>query len=113
MTDAWKHDVRAGLSSRLAAENAIRKLAIPGALALLANALGFMVIMLIDIPIVHELGVTACMGVLLMIITNKMFLPAVLANLRLEKGHASPSTPPTAAPSGGSCRHCPKASPQC
>ncbi|CUA99952.1 efflux RND transporter permease subunit [Comamonas thiooxydans] len=85
MTGAWKHDVRAGLSSRLAAENAIRKLAIPGALALLTNALGFMVIMLIDIPIVHELGVTACMGVLLMIITNKVFLPAVLANLRLEK----------------------------
>lgn len=85
MTGAWKHDVRAGLSSRLAAENAIRKLAIPGALALLTNALGFMVIMLIDIPIVHELGLTACMGVLLMIITNKIFLPAVLANLRLEK----------------------------
>ena len=85
MTGAWKHDVRAGLSSKLAAENAIRKLAIPGALALLTNALGFMVIMLIDIPIVHELGLTACMGVLLMIITNKVFLPAVLANLRLEK----------------------------
>lgn len=85
MTGAWKHDVRAGLSSRLAAENAIRKLAVPGSLALLTNALGFMVIMLIDIPIVHELGVTACMGVLLMIITNKVFLPAVLANLRLEK----------------------------
>ncbi|QXZ10364.1 MMPL family transporter [Comamonas sp. Y33R10-2] len=85
MTGAWKHDVRAGLSAKLAAENAIRKLAIPGALALLTNALGFMVIMVIDIPIVHELGLTACMGVLLMIITNKVFLPAVLANLRLEK----------------------------
>ena len=85
MTGAWKHDVRAGLGPKLAAENAIRKLAIPGTLALLTNALGFMVIMLIDIPIVHELGLTACLGVLLMIITNKVFLPAVLANIRLEK----------------------------
>lgn len=85
MTGAWKHDIRAGMSAKLAAENAIRKLAIPGTLALLTNALGFMVIMLIDIPIVHELGLTACLGVLLMIITNKMFLPAVLANIRLEK----------------------------
>ncbi|CAM4228668.1 SSD domain-containing protein [Comamonas aquatilis] len=85
MTGAWKQDIRAGLTSRLAAENAIRKLAIPGTLALLTNALGFMVIMLIDIPIVHELGLTACLGVLLMIITNKVFLPAVLANIRLEK----------------------------
>ena len=90
MTGAWKHDVRAGLSSRLAAENAIRKLAIPGALALLTNALGFMVIMLIDIPIVHELGLTACMGVLLMIITNKIFLPAVGQSAPGKKGHASP-----------------------
>lgn len=85
MTGAWKQDMRDGLGAKLAAENAIRKLAIPGTLALLANALGFMVIMQIDIPIVHELGVTACLGVLLMIITNKVFLPALLANLRLEK----------------------------
>ena len=85
MTGAWKQDMRDGLGAKLAAENAIRKLAIPGTLVLLANALGFMVIMQIDIPIVHELGVTACLGVLLMIITNKVFLPALLANLRLEK----------------------------
>ncbi|GAB2466813.1 MMPL family transporter [Comamonas humi] len=84
MTGAWKHDVRHGMTASVAAEHAIRKLAIPGTLALLTNALGFMVIMLIDIPIVHELGVTACLGVLLMIITNKVFLPAVLAQLRLE-----------------------------
>lgn len=85
MTGAWKLDVRAGFSTQQAAELAIRKLAIPGTLALLANALGFMVIMMIDIPIVHELGVTACLGVLLMIITNKVFLPSLLANIRLEK----------------------------
>lgn len=85
MTGAWKLDVRAGFSAPKAAEYAIRKLAIPGTLALLANALGFMVIMMIDIPIVHELGVTACLGVLLMIITNKVFLPALLAHIRLEK----------------------------
>ena len=84
MTNAWKHDVRAGLSSEDAAENAFRKLAAPGTVALLNNALGFMVIMLIDIPIVHELGITACLGVLLMIITNKVMLPVILSHLRLE-----------------------------
>ena len=84
MTNAWKQDVRAGMTSELAAESAFRKLAIPGTVALLTNALGFMVIMLIDIPIVHELGLTACMGVLLMIITNKMMLPVILSRLRLE-----------------------------
>ena len=84
MTNAWKQDVRAGMSAELAAESAFRKLAIPGTLALLTNALGFMVIMLIDIPIVHELGMTASLGVLLMIITNKMMLPVILSRLRLE-----------------------------
>ena len=49
----------AGQSARQAAESAFRKLAIPGIMALLANALGFLVIMVIDIPIVHELGLTA------------------------------------------------------
>ncbi|MDQ3061193.1 MAG: MMPL family transporter [Pseudomonadota bacterium] len=84
MTNAWKQEVRAGLSAEDAAESAFQKLAVPGTLALLTNALGFMVIMLIDIPIVHELGMTACLGVLLMIITNKIMLPVILSHLRLE-----------------------------
>jgi hypothetical protein len=84
MTNAWKQDVLAGMSSEQAAQNAFRNLAIPGTVALLTNALGFMVIMLIDIPIVHELGVTACLGVLMMIATNKMMLPIILSHLHLE-----------------------------
>ena len=84
MTNAWKQEVRAGLSSEDAAESAFCKLAVPGTLALLTNALGFMVIMLIDIPIVHDLGMTSCLGVLLMIVTNKIMLPVILSHLRLE-----------------------------
>ncbi|UTW12265.1 efflux RND transporter permease subunit [Marinobacterium rhizophilum] len=85
MTNAWKLEVLAGQSAVEAAERAFCKLAIPGTVALLANALGFMVIMVIDIPIVHELGVTACLGVALMILTNKVFMPIVLSHLKLEK----------------------------
>ena len=84
MTNAWKQDVVAGKNSMAAAHSAFCKIFVPGALALLMNALGFGVIMLIDIPIVHELGVTACLGVLLMIITNKMMLPIILSHLHLE-----------------------------
>jgi hypothetical protein len=85
MTNAWKQDVLAGESAEHASKIAFRNLAIPGTVALLTNALGFMVIMLIDIPIVHELGVTACLGVLLMIMTNKMILPIILSHLKLER----------------------------
>jgi hypothetical protein len=75
MTNAWKQDVLAGDDRR-----GRRRIGVPQAGhsrhgGLLTNALGFMVIMLIDIPIVHELGITACLGVLLMIMTNKMILP--------------------------------------
>ncbi|MDH4611517.1 MMPL family transporter [Pseudomonas sp. BN102] len=96
MTNAWKQDVLAGAGARDAAEAAFRKLAVPGTVALLANALGFMVIMVIDIPIVHELGLTACLGVALMIVTNKMFLPIILSRLQLEAGSRG-----AAGPAGG------------
>lgn len=85
MTNAWKQDVMVGKTSMQASRSAFCKIFVPGALALLMNALGFGVIMLIDIPIVHELGVTACLGVLLMIITNKMMLPIILSHLELER----------------------------
>lgn len=85
MTNAWKQDVMSGIGSKAAAEDAFCKLAIPGTVALLTNALGFMVIMLIDIPIVHELGITACLGVTLMIATNKMILPIVLSHMRIAR----------------------------
>jgi uncharacterized protein len=88
MTNAWKYETGQGHSAIEAARLAFRRLAIPGSVALLMNALGFMVIMLIDIPIVHELGVTACLGVSLMIATNKITLPILLSFMK----------PPAAAP---------------
>ncbi len=84
MTNAWKQDVLSGHTPEHASYTAFCNLAVPGTIALLTNALGFLVIMLIDIPIVHELGITACLGVLLMIATNKMFLPLMLTHLTLE-----------------------------
>lgn len=94
MTNAWKQDVLGGKTSMEAAHSAFCKIFIPGSLALLMNALGFGVIMLIDIPIVHELGVTACLGVLLMIITNKMMLPIIISHLRLERSAKSVNVVP-------------------
>ncbi|MFO1292222.1 MAG: MMPL family transporter [Rubrivivax sp.] len=93
MTNAWKQDVLAGADAQTAAKDAFRHLAIPGTVALLTNGLGFLVIMLIDIPIVHELGITACLGVTLMIVTNKMILPIVLSHMRLERTSSAAALP--------------------
>ncbi|MDQ0140554.1 efflux RND transporter permease subunit [Cupriavidus necator] len=84
MTNAWKQEVAQGHGALDSASAAFRKLFIPGTVALLTNALGFMVIMRIEIDIVRELGITACLGVLLMIVTNKVFLPILLSYTRLE-----------------------------
>ncbi|WER48853.1 efflux RND transporter permease subunit [Cupriavidus sp. WKF15] len=84
MTNAWKQEVVQGLNALDSAGAAFSKLFIPGTVALLTNALGFMVIMRIEIDIVRELGITACLGVLLMIVTNKVFLPILLSYTRLE-----------------------------
>ncbi|KVR70940.1 transporter [Burkholderia cepacia] len=86
MTNAWKQALVRGASPADAARDAFRKLFVPGTVALLTNALGFMVIMRIRIDIVRELGITACLGVLLMIVTNKVFLPILLSYTRLERG---------------------------
>jgi predicted RND superfamily exporter protein len=83
MTSVWRSEVIAGRDSATAAEASFTKLFVPGSVALLTEALGFGVIMFINIPIVHELGITACLGVLLMIITNKMILPILLSWLRM------------------------------
>ena len=85
MTNAWRLEAAAGASSIAASHASFCKLFVPGAVALLTTALGFAVIMVIDIPIVHELGITASLGVLLMIITNKMILPIILSHLKLEE----------------------------
>jgi predicted RND superfamily exporter protein len=85
MTNAWRQEVLAGASPVEASRASFRKLFVPGSVALLTNALGFAVIMFIDIPIVHELGITACIGVLLMVITNKLVLPIILTHVRLER----------------------------
>lgn len=85
MTSAWRLEVANGSDSQEAARLAFTKLFVPGAIALLTEALGFGVIMLIAIPIVQELGITACLGVLLMIITNKMILPIIVSHMTLEQ----------------------------
>ncbi len=79
MTNAWKLETLHGADGVTASTRSFQKLFIPGAMALLANALGFMVIAFIDIEMVRELAFTATIGVTVMIITNKMLLPILLS----------------------------------
>lgn len=84
MTNAWKLEVLRGQPRETAARNAFLKLFVPGAVALLTNALGFIVMLHVEMAIVREFAVTASLGVLLMIITNKVLLPVMLSYVELE-----------------------------
>jgi hypothetical protein len=84
MTNAWKLEVLRGCGPETAARIAFTKLLVPGTLALVTNALGFIVMLHIEIDIVREFAVTASLGVLLMIVTNKVLLPVMLSYIQLE-----------------------------
>ncbi|MEG1038931.1 MAG: efflux RND transporter permease subunit [Pseudomonas sp.] len=88
MTNAWKLETLNGADGVTASRNCFQKLFIPGAVALLANALGFVVIALVDIEMVRELAITATLGVSVMIVTNKMLLPILLSFMRLSAADA-------------------------
>ncbi len=84
MTSAWKLETIEGHDGITASRLCVQKLFIPGAMALVANALGFMVIGFVEIEMVHELAITATIGVSVMIVTNKMLLPILLSYLRFK-----------------------------
>ena len=88
MTSAWKQEMLRGADGVTASRIAFQKLFIPGAVALLANAIGFLVIAFVDIEMVRELTLTATLGVTVMIITNKMLLPILLSYRRISPEQA-------------------------
>ena len=79
MVNAWKNEVLSGNCRLESSRLAFKSLFIPGTTALLANAIGFGVIAVVEIDIVRELVITATLGVLLMIVSNKFLLSILLS----------------------------------
>ena len=84
MTHAWRTAVIGGVTPMEAAQNAFRRLFLPGAMALTTTAVGFLVIMRIEIAMVRELALTAGLGVALMLVTNMLLLTLLLSWMRLS-----------------------------
>jgi predicted RND superfamily exporter protein len=83
MTQAWRVLVMQGAIPRHAAQQALHQVWVPGTMALVTTATGFLVILHIEIRIVQELALTAGLGVLLMLVTNLLVLPLLLSYLPL------------------------------
>lgn len=82
MASAWRVAVSEGVDSGSASRIAFEKVFIPGATALLTTGVSFAVLIVIDIPIIHELAVIASIGMAVMIVTNKFFFPLLLYYIR-------------------------------
>lgn len=72
-------DVGRGTHKWVAARYTFRRLFLAGLTALLADAVGFAVLMVIDIPVIRELALTASLGVAVLIFTNLILLPVLLS----------------------------------
>jgi len=72
-------DIGRGTHRLIAARYTFRRLFLAGMTALLADAVGFAVLMLIDIPVIKDLALTASIGVAVLIFTNLILLPVLLS----------------------------------
>jgi predicted RND superfamily exporter protein len=72
-------DVGRGTHRLVAARYTFRRLFLAGMTALLADAVGFGVLMLIDIPVIKDLALTASIGVAGLVVTNLLLLPVFLS----------------------------------
>lgn len=72
-------DIGRGTHRLVAARYTFRRLFLAGLTALLADAVGFAVLMAIDIPVIQDLALTASVGVAVLIFTNLVLLPVLLS----------------------------------
>ncbi|THF55174.1 efflux RND transporter permease subunit [Pseudothauera rhizosphaerae] len=72
-------DIGRGTHRLVAARYTFRRLFLAGLTALLADAVGFAVLMVIDIQVIQDLAVTASIGVAVLIFTNLVLLPILLS----------------------------------
>jgi uncharacterized protein len=72
-------DIGRGCSRLVAARLTFRRLFLAGLTALLADAVGFAVLLVIDIQVIRELAIAASLGVGMLIVTNLILLPTLLS----------------------------------
>jgi predicted RND superfamily exporter protein len=71
-------DIGRGTHRVVAARYTFRRLFLPGLTALVADAVGFAVLMLVRIQVIQDLAITASIGVAILIFTNLILLPILL-----------------------------------
>ncbi len=76
---AVKEAAVAGVGSMDAARQTFRQLLMPAIIALLADLVGFITILLIPVQVMQEMAVTASIGVAIVILTDLVLLPVLVS----------------------------------
>jgi predicted RND superfamily exporter protein len=84
-------DIGRGTHKLVAARYTFRRLFLAGLTALLADAVGFAVLMVIDIPVIKDLAITASVGVAVLVFTNLLLLPVLLSYVGVSPAAAQRS----------------------
>jgi len=79
MVSAVRAEAIAGAAPLTAARNSLRRLLLPGAVALASDTVGFVTISLIKVPVIQEIAIAASLGVAAIILTNLGLLPVLLS----------------------------------
>ncbi len=82
-------EIGSGVSPFDAARHSFGALLVPGTMALVTAFVGFATLLLIPIPMIRELAITASLGVAYKIITNLVMLPVVASYVKLPADYAA------------------------
>jgi uncharacterized protein len=85
----FRNEVFKGQDGPTAARAAFMQLIAPGIVALMTDTVGFITMLVIKIPTIQELAITASLGVSVIVITNFFLLPILLSYLRLPPSYAA------------------------
>ena len=98
-------DVGRGADKLVAARFTFRRLFLAGLTALLADAVGFAVLLVIDIQVIRELAIAASIGVAVLIFTNLILLPVLLSYTGVSAKAAARSLRAEQADASGANKH--------
>jgi predicted RND superfamily exporter protein len=76
-----------GIGSMEAARRTFRQLLAPAVVALLADLVGFITILLIPVQVIREMAVTASIGVAIVILTDLVLLPVLVSFVGFDEGY--------------------------
>ncbi len=83
MLRSFRYEINLGRSEYDAARASFTNLFVPGCVAIITDTVGFLTIWLVKVPIIQELAITASLGVVLIVFTDRFLLPVLLTYTRM------------------------------